>query len=432
MPVACALIPRFQLLCALEGDWDARRRILSGPVALAPEPGAAQLIGEISGPAEAFGVRPGMRVGEALSRCPELALVPADPERAARSAETVLRRLEGIGAEVEAGHPGEAFFEVTGLRGLWGGTDGVLGRARRGLPSARLAAAPGRFCAYAAARRAPARGSCPIVPGGGARRFLSPLPVSLLHGRLRVPRSGRAAGADADADVDDLPNELERLGIATLGRLAALDRDAVADRFGRLGLRARALAGGEDEPLHPRRPQEALAVELELPDAASGPQLEQALGLLAARLLAHPERRGRAVRSLCLSARLAASGGWRRELALRRATTSRERLLDALAPQLALLPGPAAVLRLRATALGAAAGDQLSLASPEEDRRRRISEAVRQARAAGGSEAVLRVLEVDPSSRVPERRAVLMPFPEEPASGGASSAPGATSSGGGS
>jgi len=339
-------------------------------------------------------------------------LVAADPERAERGWEAVLRRLEGIGAEVEPGPPGEAFFEAGGLRGLWGGTDGVLARARRGLPSARLAAAPGRFCSYAAARRARARGRCPIVPDGGARRFLSPLPVSLLHGRLRAPRGTRAAPPDADAD--DLPNELERLGIETLGRLAGLDRDAVADRFGRLGLRARALASGEDEPLRPRRPREALAVELELPDATSGPQLERALELLVARLLAHPERRGRAVRALCLSARLAAGGGWRRELALRRAGTSRERLLDALMPQLALLPGPAAVLRLRATALGTAAGEQLSLASPEEDRRRRISEAVRQARAAGGSEAVLRVLEVDPESRVPERRAVLMPFPEEP------------------
>jgi protein ImuB len=388
--------------------------MLSRPVALAPEPGAAQLIGEVSGPAEAFGVRPGMRIGEALGRCPELALVPGDPERAARAWESVLRRLEGIGAEVESGRSGEAFFEAGGLRALWGGTDGVLARARRGLSSARLAAAPGRFCAYAAARRARARGRCPIIPDGGARRFLSPLPVSLLHGRLRTPRDAGSTAADADADADDLPNELERLGVETLGRLAGLNRGAVADRFGRLGLRARALARGEDEPLRPRRPLEALAVELELPEAASGPQLEQALELLVARLLAHPERRGRAVRSLCLSARLAAGGGWRRELALRRARTSRERLMDALAPQLALLPGPAAVLRLRATALGTAAGDQLSLASPEEDRRRRISEAVRQARAAGGSEAVLRVLEVDPESRVPERRAVLMPFPEEP------------------
>ena len=55
----------------------------------------------------------------------------------------------------------------------------------------------------------------------------------------------------------------------------------------------------------------------------------------------------------------------------------------------------------------------MSLAGPDEQRRRKIAEAVRQARAAGGSEAVLRVLEVDPTSRVPERREVLMPFPEE-------------------
>jgi protein ImuB len=68
---------------------------------------------------------------------------------------------------------------------------------------------------------------------------------------------------------------------------------------------------------------------------------------------------------------------------------------------------------LEAVALGPASGEQLSLADPEEQRRNRISEAVRQARAAGGSEAVLRVLEVDPDSRVPERRDVLMPFLEE-------------------
>jgi protein ImuB len=43
-------------------------------------------------------------------------------------------------------------------------------------------------------------------------------------------------------------------------------------------------------------------------------------------------------------------------------------------------------------------------------RRARLREAVRQARAAAGPDAALRVLEVDPASRVPERRAVLAPF----------------------
>jgi protein ImuB len=407
MTVACALAPRFRLLTAL-GE---RRELLKRPAALAPEPGAAQLIGEVSPAAERFELRAGMRLGEALSRCPELLLVPPDSEQAERAWEGALRGLEEIGAEVESERPGEAFFEADGLRRLWGGIDGVLARARRaaGMP-VRLAAAPGRFCAYAAARRARPRTDPPVVRDTEARRFLAPLPVSLLHGRLRAPRTRALSD---EGEPDDLPNELERLGVETLGRLAELPRDAVADRFGEIGLRALRLARGGDYPLRPRSPHRELAVELELPDASSGQQLERALELLISRLLAHPERRGRTLRALRLSARLAAGGGWRRRATLRSAASERERLADLLTPLLSLLPGPAAVLRLEAVSLGPAAGEQLSLAGPDEQRRRRIGEAVRQTRAAAGSDAVLRVLEVDPASRIPERREVLMPFPED-------------------
>jgi protein ImuB len=366
------------------------------PAALAPEPGAAQLIGEVTAAAEKSGLRAGMRLGEALSRCPDLALIPPDPERAETSWEEALRRLEGIGAEVESDRAGEAFFEAGGLERLWGGIEGVLKRARHEFgASTRFGAGPGRFCAFVAAR------SGAIVPDGAAREFLDPMPVSLLCARL------------GDEEADDFPNELERLGISTLGRLAGLPRDAVADRFGRLGLRALRLARGDDEPLRPRPAREAIAVELELPEAVSGQQLERALELLISRLLAHSERRGRTLRALRLSARLAAGGGWRRQIALRRASADRGRLADVLLPHLAQLPAPAATLRLEAVALGPETGDQLTLSGPEQERRQRISEAVRQTRSAAGADAVLRVLEVAPESRVPERREVLMPWSDE-------------------
>ncbi len=392
MPVTCALVPRFRLIAAVSD-----RGVMERPAALAPEPGAAQLIGEVTEAAERFGLRAGMRMGEALSRCPELSLVAPDPERAERGWEEALRRLEGIGAQVESGRAGEAFFEAGGLSRLWGGIRGVLKRAREELGSVRLGAGPVRFCAYVAASS-----SGGIVPDGKAGKFLGPLPVSLLCGRL------------GSEEADDLPNELERLGISTLGRLAGLPRDAVADRFGRLGLRARRLARGEDDPLRPRSVREPLAVELELPEAVSGQQLERSLELLVSRLLAHVGRRGRTLRTISLSARLAAGGGWRRQVALRRASADRARLADALLPHLAQLPAPAATLRLEALALGPETGEQLSLSSPDEERHRRISEAVRQTRSAAGADSLMRVLEVDPESRVPERREVLMPFPEEP------------------
>src|SRR4051794_27853805 len=131
MPVTCALIPRFRLTAAAA----ANREVLARPAALAPEPGAAQLIGEVSEPAERFGLRPGMRMGEALSRCPELALVPPDLERAESSWDQALRRLEGIGGEVESGGAGGAFFGAGGLGralgGVGGGSGGRWGRRGR-------------------------------------------------------------------------------------------------------------------------------------------------------------------------------------------------------------------------------------------------------------------------------------------------------------
>jgi protein ImuB len=419
MTVACVLIPRFHLLAAAAD----RQDLLSRPVALAPEPGGEQAVGEASGPAEAFGVRAGMRLGEALARCPELVLVAADPDRAEAAWGRVLIRLEGIGAAVESERAGEAFFEADGLRGLWGGhLEGVLARTRRALEvPARLGAAPTRFCAYAAAARARPRrrgsrrpgqarwGRQAIVPADTERAFLAQLPVSLLRARLPAP----------ERQADDLPAALERLGVRTLGELAALPRAAVADRFGAVGMRAHALASGRDEPLRPRRPQEELVERLELPEAAFGSQLERALELLVERLLAQPARRGRCVRRLRVEARLAAGGGWRAEVALRRASDDPERLGLALAPKLGELPAPAAELRLRALALGPPAHEQPALTRTERERRReRLGEAVRQARAAAGRDAVLRVLDLDVASRVPERRVLLAPFPE-PGDGGA-------------
>ena len=375
------------------------RSALALPAALAPEPGAAQLIGEVSEPAERFGLRAGMRMGEALSRCPELALIPPDPERAERSWEEALRRLEGIGAQVESARAGEAFFEAGGLSRLWGGIEGVLKRMRQQLGrSVCLGAGPGRFCAYVAA--ASSGGIVPRRCRRGLSRAAARIPALRAP---RWPRRGRRPPQRARAARDLHPRAARgaaaRCGRRPLrapwpagagagarrGRSASPATGARGDRGGaraaRGCLRAAAREGAGAADLPPARPR---------------------------------RRRGRKLRTLRLSARLAAGGGWRRQVALRRASADRSRLADALIPHLTLLPAPAATLRLEAVALGPETGDQLSLSAPDEERRKRISEAVRQTRSAAGADSLMRVLEVDPGSRVPERREVLMPFPEEP------------------
>ena len=114
-----------------------------------------------------------------------------------------------------------------------------------------------------------------LVDESDARDFLAPLPVSLLRTRL---------------ELQVLPEVLERLGIRTLGEVAALPSRAMAERFGHPGLLALDLAQGRDTPLEPRRPLEPVAERLDLPEAASGQQLERALELLVARVLARRER----------------------------------------------------------------------------------------------------------------------------------------------
>lgn len=421
MSLACVLVPRFALLTALGGRAD----LVGRAVALAPEPGGPQTIGEASGTAEAFGVHRGMGLSEALARCPRLTLLPPDAERAEEAWESTLAELEAIGAAVESRRPGEAFFEAAGLRRLWGGVEGVLSRAHRAAgPGGRIGAGPSRLTALSAALRMPRRhrktsesasrglqrGGFVVVPAGAARAYLAPLPVRLLDDRPELAPTGSAASR---AGAVGLVDKLQKLGIRTLGELAALPDPAVADRFGEPGLAALRMSRGVAERLRPRPAREDIVERFELLAPASGLQLERTLELLVDRLLANPARRGRPLRRLRLAARLEGGGGWRTEVTLRRASGDRERIRLATIPKLAELPGPASLLILRALVFGDAGGDQPSLIDDEQERRHeRVGEAVRHVRAAAGREALLRVLEVDPDSRVPERRATLTPFGE--------------------
>jgi protein ImuB len=210
----------------------------------------------------------------------------------------------------------------------------------------------------------------------------------------------------------ELTEPLERFGLSTLGAVARLSRGHLADRFGPAGLAAYELVRGRDEsPLRPRSAGETLEESLELPEAGSGAQLERALQLLVDRVLARRERRGRTLRAVAVAARLVEGGTWRERVVFREALADPLRMRLAVWRRLTLLPAPAETLRLSVERFGPPGGDQRPLLEDSaEARAGRLREAVRQARAAAGPEAALRVLAVDPDSRIPERRVVLTPF----------------------
>jgi protein ImuB len=213
--------------------------------------------------ARAEGVRPGLRRREAQSRCPELELLAHDPARDARAFEPVLVAVEQLTPWVEVLQPGECAFPARGAARYHGGEPALavtvtaaVHAAVGGRVACQVGIADGTFTASLAARRAATEGAPggaglagwhqAIVPPGGSRAFLAPLPVAAL-------------------DRPDLADLLVRLGLRTLGDLAALPRADLATRFGPEGARAARLAGGLDErPRGARRPPPDLLVAAEL------------------------------------------------------------------------------------------------------------------------------------------------------------------------
>ena len=347
------------------------------------------MVGLCTAAAEDQGVRPGLRVGEALARCPDLELVLPDPAAAAEAGERVLCALEDMGAAVEPGEPGGAAFAAGGLGRLHGGLEGVLRRARAALPvgaDGRLGAAPSRFAALQAAQEAPSRR--PLVLGADeVAGFLAPLPAERLPLAREALEGARRAGPGHDgpggrAPPGGGPRPLRPSRPARLGagpgrrRPAAAPAPAAASPGGRVPL-----------PRAGRRPAGP---------GGRGPAAARRAGRTGARARAgHPA-------ALTLRARLADGGSWTRALALREATADPARLAAAALPRLGEVAAPVEALVVRVDASGHLGGRQLTVIETRADERgRRAREAVRQVRAAQGPEAVLRRSSSSPGRACP-------------------------------
>jgi protein ImuB len=390
--IACILVPGFELQTALRD----RPRLALKPAALAPLPGTEPLLGPVTAAAEAAGARSGMRLGEALALCPSIALVERDPHGVEQAWEEIVRRLEDNGFAVEPVEPGCLYFDTRGVERLYGGVAASLKRALAAVGSSWnvcAGAADRRFAALAAAAIA-RPGQALVVDDGRTKEFLAPLPLTLLP--LEEKRR----------------EELEQLGVKKIGQLAGLPGSAVAERLGPDGRRAWSLARAEHEQkVTARPPATDLAERLEFPEAVANElTLRRALTALLDRILARPERGGREIRKVALSARLVGGGSWRRTVTLRESSGERGVLRAALGPKLAELPGPVLTLGLELLTLAESEGRQLALIRPEgEELETRLRDGLRQVRASAGAGAVATVVEVAPWSRIPEQRALLVP-----------------------
>ncbi|MGH7539572.1 MAG: DNA polymerase Y family protein, partial [Gemmatimonadota bacterium] len=363
------------------------------------------------------GVEEGMRLSQAVALCPSLAILDPDPDFYEAVRESLLAELRAWSPIAEPAGPGRFFVGVDGLERLYGPTPwqvgSVLQRLAARFPAPlvdtiRIGVAPGTFGARVAAGEA-RPGDPIVVPEERLPGFLADRPVGVLPVSPRMIR------------------RLERLGIHRLGRLVELPEPALVAQFGEDGRRALAWATARRiDPVVPRPRERPVRVALDFPaPVGEMERLHAALDRLLARALGHPERRGRSVREVRLSAALEGGGSWSTRAVLGDPTGRPDRIAFVLRSRVALAPPsrPLESLRLSLVRFGPPS-DQLGLFEPRRDAKRRggldapdgglrpgLRDAARILERRLGGKALCRVLPLQPGSRLPERRHALLEIP---------------------
>ena len=260
----------------------------------------------------------------------------------------------------------------------------------------------------------------PFVPRAGiaGNKFMAYLAaVSSSPGGWQVI-TGPVEDFLSDITCDVLPvsikskKKLRRFGLNTLGRIAALAPGPLLSQFGSEGKRIYDLARGiDDTPLYPRKMEEVIEENTTLPSVTiSLESILVALEVLLGRVFARIGRAGLGIRRLTVWTRTWNQEQWEKSIWFKepamdaRTAVNRIRRVMEVTPQ----PGPVEQAGLIVSRLGFPGGRQASLLR-EKRSQDHIIDDIRQLELKLGSPQVYRVKEVEPWSRIPERRYMLAP-----------------------
>src|SRR2546425_5733970 len=397
---ACVWIPLFSLRCE-----EARHEGLAAyPTALLA-PDTTRKLWQVSSLARHAGVKPGMTVSQAIGICSTLRLIEPDPVHYDERFANLLSTLNEVSPVVESAELGLVYLGTDGLEGIFGSPEKIVEVIRRtvGRPdgrTVRVGWGKGKFVAWVAASRSKPDEAV-IVPLGGEREFLASQPISVLS---------------LDSDIH---RRLRQLGIRTLGALAALPEAAVTAQFGAVGMRLWRLAAGRiAEPVEGRiAPEPIVAALTFFTPVGERELLAHALDQLIARALKHPRRIGWRVHAVRLRADLEGSSSWLAAILLKDPTADSSRIAAPLKTRLEQSPPTGAVERLVLEFTAFAPGtSELQLfardaqAAARAGQQRALQSAAREIRMRVKRASLYHVIEVQPWSRLPERRYALIDY----------------------
>ena len=397
---ACVWIPLFPLRCE-----EARHEGLAAyPTALLA-PDTTRKLWQVSSLARHTGVKPGMTVSQAIGLCSSLRLIEPDPVHYDDCFARMLAGLNEISPVVESAELGLAYVGTDGLKGIFGGPQQIIDAIRLTVGrsdgrTVRLGYGLGKFVAWVAATRSKPDDAV-IVPLGGENSFLASQPISVLP---------------LDSDTH---RRLRQLGIRTLGALASLPEEAITAQFGAMGRRLWRLAAGRvAEPVAGRvAPEPIVAALTFFTPVGERELLAHALDQLIARALKHPRRIGWRVHAVRLRADLEGSSSWLAAILLKDPTADSARIAAPLKTRLEQSPPTGGVERLVLEFTAFAPGtSELQLfardaqAAARAGQQRALRSAAREIRMRMKRSSLYHIIEVQPWSRLPERRYALIDY----------------------
>jgi DNA polymerase-4/protein ImuB len=392
MRLLCALLPHFPWTCEVRRNPDLAGR--PGLVVQSREASSSQkLVLDFSPGLD--DLEPGMPLPPALARHGQAALVPADMPYYRAAFNGILDALENISPLVEEAALGGAYIGIDGLHLIYPEDKDILAAVRQAVPAVfmpRMGIAGNKFLAYLAARRSPPGGH--QVFSGDTAPLLKDLPCAVLPVSLKSLA------------------KLREFGLDTLGQITALPPGPFQSQFGPDGKRIWELAAGIDAtPLYPRLLEVTREESATLPSVTvSLEAILFAVETLLRRVFAAIGRGGLGVRSLTLWTRTWNAEHWERNINfkepsmdLRNTLLRVKRVLEDY-PQ----PGPVEQVGLNVTGVGCPRGRQRSLFT-DMRAKEHLADDIKELESRLGNPQVYKVKEVEPWSRIPERRYALTP-----------------------
>ena len=338
----------------------------------------------------------GMPLEKALSLRPDAALIEADMPLYRERWNSVLDSLEQRSPVVEDVGLGLAYVDLRGLEKLYGGEAGIIKAVLDAVSQIyrpQVGVAGGKFPAYVAALQAESLGA--VRAPEDAAAFLAEMPI------MHLPTSWK------------IKERLLDFGLDLMGSIARLPFNTMQGEFGKEGARLWQLANGlGDTPLMSRQHEETFVREVAFATpTVSLPTILVVLESLLTRAFTG-SLRGRFARVALMEGRADNGSTWSKRIGFREPVGSCDWAMFVLRSRLdnLALPGPLETLSLTLSGINGEAGRQESL-FPEVRHLARLDDSIRELRFRLGQQPpIYRVREVEPWSRIPERRRALVAY----------------------